>query len=375
MGGLIATVVVLGIALVATMAFLRPRAGEPQSGSRTTGTLDGGPDGIARPTTVPLWARQAADAGNGGGVDPGSWMPFMLRGREKGFRIAELQKLYRASRAMGQAIPDVVFSSGKALDDALRWMLWQNLSSGGLGRRDVDDDLFRLLRYRQGLEIGRHKARGGLTSTRAIEAGQSLRIMVAHVGLFQSRVLAVTRSHLEIELPKGKPVSGAFSWKGKPVEVYFRRRDDAGYFFETKVQNAPAHTLEPTLLMSHADQIIRTQKRASIRAKVEQDGWLSPLRSPADANEKYVEGQGYLCRILDLSDSGVAVIVRGHLDAGFFVKVQTVLSGFPIVICGEIKAVSVQRTQGVSVLHLQAIPSSKTMHVRILSWVLGIIRD
>jgi hypothetical protein len=78
--------------------------------------------------------------------------------------------------------------------------------------------------------------------------------------------------------------------------------------------------------------------------------------------------------LLDISDSGAAVLVRGHLEPGFYVKVQTMLGGFPVAVCGEIKAANVHPEKQITVLHIEAIPLSKASRIRILAYVLGLTK-
>jgi len=337
--------------------------------------------------SIPEWARSVSGISQdsipqkqnkglfGFSRNLGTWFRFSVKGKEQGFHFAELQVLYRTAQIMGIHNIESLLWSSRALDACMKVLLWQNVRDGTLEKSENEDFLFRLMRYRQGMEVGRHRSKSGLMSTRSMSIGQQLKIVIPHVGLYQSKVLLITRTHLEISLPQGKTLPGGFSWSNQKVEIYFWRKEDAGYFFESVTSGRPDKSMSPILQIPHSESLIRTQKRMSVRAKVRQDAWLSPLRSPADASEQFKEGEGYLCRLLDISDSGAAILVRGQLEAGFYIKIQTVLGGFPLAMCGEIKACNVHREKKISVLHIEAIPLSKTSRLRILSYALGLTRQ
>lgn len=346
-----------------------------------------GPGAIPPPKSVPAWAvgvtgllEHPAEKEPGTGLfglgrNVGAWMKFNVKGKELGFKLGELQLLFRTAQRMGMDDPQTLLWSNKALDRCLQAIFWQNLKQGSLNRKEVEDFLFRLMQYRQGLEMGRPRYRNGLMSTRSLAPGQALKLMVPHVGMYTTRIVLQNRNYLEIELPKGRQSPSGFTWKNSQVDVYFWRKDDAGYYFDSKILNSPDRTAAPHLFMNHSESLIRTQKRASVRIKLMQDAWLSPLRSPDDANEKFENQGGYLVRLLDISDSGAAVLVRGILEAGFLVRLRTVLGDLPIVLCGEIKAVNVNKEKHYSVLHIEAIPPSRAMRIRILAYVLGVTRE
>lgn len=346
-----------------------------------------GPGAIPPPKSVPSWAtgvvgllEHPADKANSGGLlgigkNIAAWMKFNVKGKELGFRLGELQLLFNTAQRMGMDDPQTLLWSNRALDRCLQAIFWQNLKQGTLDQKAVEDFLFRLMQYRQGLEMGRPRYRNGLMSTRSLAPGQALKLMVPHVGMYTSRIMIQNRSYLEIELPKGRQTPSGFSWKNAQIEVYFWRKDDAGYYFDSKVLNSPDRSVSPRLFLNHSESLIRTQKRASVRIKIMQDAWLSPLRSPEDATEKFDKTSGYLVRLLDISDSGAAVLVRGILEAGFLVQLRTYLSDLPVVLCGEIKAVNINREKHYSVLHIEAIPPSRAMRIRILAYVLGVTRE
>lgn len=351
-----------------------------QTAAPATAWTDAG--ALAPPTSIPEWARGIANLldnpeahkGGKGLRGMGDWVSFNVKGKELGFRMGELQMLYRTAQRLGLDEPKTLLWSERALDRCLQAVFWQQYKAGRLHLKDVEDLLFRMMQYRQGLEMGRPRFKRGIMSTRSMVQGQALKLQVSGVGIYTTRVTAVTRDYLEFELPKGRALPGGFTWKNRDVDVFFWKKDDAQYYFGSRVNTAPDRSMTPRLRMSHSENLIRTQKRASIRLKLVQDATIMPLRGPSEANETWAENQGYKARLIDISESGAAVLVRGVLEAGFFVKIQTTLAEMPVVLCGEIKSVNLNREKQYSILHIEAIPPSRGMRIRILAFVLGLTR-
>jgi c-di-GMP-binding flagellar brake protein YcgR len=338
------------------------------------------------PTEVPEWARGIVNlletpaskkrAGGVLGIGKGlsEWLHFNVKGKELGFKLPELQLLFQTAERIGLDDPKTLLWSDRALDRCLQAIFWQHYRNGNLANKDVENLLYRLMQYRQGLEMGRPRFKRGIMSTRSITMGQNLKIVVSGVGIFASKVTGLNRDHIDIELPKGRQLPGGFSWKNREVEVYFWKKEDAGYSFDSQILNAPDKSMHPTLQMSHSDSLIRTQKRASMRLKVKLDARIVPLRGSSEANEKFEEGIGYRARLVDISDAGAAVLVRGVLEPGLYLKIFTRLADLPIVLSGEIKSVNINKAKQFSVLHVEAIPLSRAMKIRVLAFVLGVTR-
>jgi hypothetical protein len=336
--------------------------------------------------SVPAWAAGLTNVANASAKTKtldqvmervknfGAWTDFLVKGKEMGFRVAELTMLYKAAQDSGVKDYKTILWLPRALDRCIRSVLWARIQDGTLSVPNIEDFIFKLLRYRQSMELGKRRSTEGITSSRSMSTGQVIKILVPQVGVYFSRITSINRNNINIELPRGRELPLGRSWKLLPIEVYFWRKDDAGYYFESRVLNSPDGSLKPQLIIEHSDSLMRTQKRTSIRVPVASDGSLILLSAREDANEKAGGGEAFRCRIKDVSDSGIAVIIKGTLNKGQYVKVQLDLERFPVILCGEIKSVTNNKEKMISILHIEAIPPSKAMRIRILSYVMGISR-
>lgn len=306
-----------------------------------------------------------------------SFLDFYVRGNRVGFSIGELRALHGLAREFKLADANNMLLSQSHLDRSLRLILREGAKVGLLGQENTVKLLSKVFEYRMGIEKNRPRYRKGLDSTRMIDAGQVLKLLVTGVGVFQVKVIENFRSHIAVEKPTGKGVPATHHWKDQRLDVYFWRKGDALYYFETFVINDPDKAaLQPVLQLIHSEKLVRTQKRNAIRVKVMKMGSLTPLASREDADEVWNPSAGYQCKVTDISETGAAIIVRGKVTAGRMVKLQIDLGGLPVVMCGEIKGSTLNAAYNVSLLHIEALPPlSNAMVIRVQAFVLGLVTD
>ena len=173
----------------------------------------------------------------------------------------------------------------------------------------------------------------------------------------------------------GKALPPGFSWEKLKINIYFWRPEDAGYRFESRVIGDFLDRKFPILHIAHSDNLVRTQKRGSIRAVLNTTGHLYALSSIDGVHEDWETTGGFRCRFVDISEDGAAVMVGGRAKPGLPVKLQTELLDKPMIMSGIIKGVTFKQSKNVSVLHIQASPPSPSMKNTILMFVYGIFKD
>jgi c-di-GMP-binding flagellar brake protein YcgR len=127
--------------------------------------------------------------------------------------------------------------------------------------------------------------------------------------------------------------------------------------------------------VAHTDDIVRTQKRRSIRVKMNHPAEVFPLRAIQEANEERESGRGLRCRLKDISEDGAALMVGGRTKAGMPIKVQFELAEMPVVMCGLVKGVNYDQKKNVSLLHMQSVPVSARTRNHILTYVYNIFGE
>lgn len=303
------------------------------------------------------------------------WMSFYVKGKEAGFSWGEINLLRKVAVQNSLPNPSSLFWSEKTLDRSIRGVIVRQRSKGVAESPDSTEFLSKLFEFRKRVEFSLPKYRLGITTTRNMVAGQYIKIVLPGAGVYLSKIVENLRKYLAIAYPEGKALPPGFSWRGQKVKVYFWRKEDAGYFFETDVLGDYTDKQYPILHIKHSDSLARVQKRNSIRVGLNQSAYLYRLRSIHEASESVEHSGGYRCKIVDISEDGAGVMVGGRGKAGMPVKIQTDLQGQSVILNGVVKDVSYKDSKNVSILHVQAVNPSPMMKNRILSYVYGIFKD
>ena len=311
---------------------------------------------------------------NGGFSFP--WIQFYVRGKEQGFRFWELNLLRRVAVENRLRNPTSLFWSERTLDRCIRGTIINFRAQGKEDDENAIGFLNKLFEFRKKVEFNQPKYRLGIQSSRSMVAQQHLKITLPGVqGVYTGKVVENMRRYMAISYPEGKALPYGFSWKGQKINVYFWRVDDAGYYFESKVLGDYLDRKFPILHIAHSDQLIRTQRRSSVRAELNTTGRVFPLKSVKDADEAFGNPGGYKCKMVDISEDGAAVLIGGRAKPGLPMKIETEIGEEQIVLSGVVKGVTFKQNKNVSILHIQASPPSPVMKNRILTYVYGIFKD
>lgn len=303
------------------------------------------------------------------------WVEFYVKGKEAGFAFGEINLLRKVAVQTKLKSPTSLFWSERTLDRCIRGVIVRQRSKNLTADPESVLFLSKLFDFRKRVEFNNPKYTRGITTSRNMVAGQYIKIVLPGAGVYTAKVVENLRKYLAISYPDGNPLPPGFSWREQKVKIYFWRQEDAGYYFEAKILGDYNDKQYPILHVKHSDNLVRAQKRNSIRVGLNQNAYLFRLRSINDANEQVEQGGGYRCKMVDISESGAGVMVGGRAKAGMPVKIQTVLGDQDIVMSGTVKDVTFKEMKNLSILHIEAVPPSSFMKNRILSYVYGIFRD
>lgn len=313
-------------------------------------------------TTLIVLLRRA-----GGGSFP--WIHFYAKGKEAGFTFGEVNLLRKVAVEGRLNNPTSLFWSIKQLDRSIRGSMIRFKSEGVLDEVENMSFLSKLFDFRKSVELKLPKYMIGLKTTRKITKMQYLKISLPGLGTYVSQVVENQRRYIAITYPEGPKLPSGYEFKGEKLNIYFWRKDDAGYVFESKVIEDHMDRKVPILYISHSDSIIRSQKRSSVRVDLNTAAHLYPLRTIGHATEDLEESRGIRCRLQDLSEDGAALLIGGHGKVGMNVKIQFKLSNTTLVMCGVVKGVSFHQNKNTSIIHIQAVPLSNRTKNRILAYV------
>ncbi len=309
----------------------------------------------------------------GGGRFP--WLQFYLKGRESGFEFREINTLRRVAVQSKLENPTALFWSVRHLDRSMKGLIVQYRA------RSLEQDpqynrlLAKLFELRKKVEFELPKYKIGIKSSRKMSPLQSLRIMLPGLGPFSSMIVEILPRYLAIQYPQGPKLPDGFSWKNQKIGVYFWRADDAGYSFQTKVFGDYLDRQVPILHIMHSDNLVRTQRRSSVRVEADLPAELFPLKSISLASEILEGSKGLRCRIIDVSEGGCAVLIGGRAKVGLPLKIQFELADSTLVMSGVVKGINYDEKKSRSLLHVQAVPLGPAMKNRLLTYVFNLFGE
>jgi len=300
----------------------------------------------------------------------GNWMQFFSKGKEAGFSFKEIDMLRQLATQCGLEPPHSVFESQTQLDKCIHSLVrGMKMAGGDGGNRDF---LSKLYDYRQKIEISKSHDNIKIAHSRQISEGQALRVLVVGTGVFNSHVVKTTPQYMTISRPENSKMTSAMSWTGLKIAVYFWREDDAGYVFDSEVLDEVFSLGVSSLKITHGDSLFRTQKRKSVRAKMNKAAFLYLVASNEPSHKLEVR-PGVKCYLEDLSDTGCAVTIGGKAGEGLRVKVQFALDNMPVCITGTVRSTSYREDTNRTVLRIEAEPLPKSIKNHILSEVFGML--
>jgi c-di-GMP-binding flagellar brake protein YcgR len=304
-----------------------------------------------------------------------SWAEFYLKTKEGGMSFAEARQLRGAAVLAGLADPTNVLWSPRDMDKAIAAL------SAGLKRDGRDRGregvllLDRVYALRKGLEFEQPRFKYGIRSSRQIGSGQRLRILVHGAGVFGATVIDNNARYLVVSYPIGGRLPNDWVWKGKKVSMYFWRREDAGYVFDSYVIDDLRIRAVPVLQISHSEALLRTQKRRSVRARSKIPAYLYLLKRIEGAYEKPERAPGLRAMVQDLSEDGASVAIGGKAKPGLLIKLQFGLEERSVVMSGTVRSVDFDADANRSILHVEAVTPSPRMRNAIRSFVYNIRED
>ena len=291
---------------------------------------------------------------------------FFTIGKEAGFSNQELETLRQI--ALKSKIEDTssIFSSQTQLDICIRSMVRSIKMSGEGEYSGSHDFLSKLYDFRKAIELNKPSNKNGITNSRQINEGQVLKILVNGVGVFKSQIVKNTYQYITISRPVSSKNTTSISWEGSKISVYFWREDDAGYVFDTSVIDEVFSLGISSLKIAHSEALFRTQKRSSIRIKLNKPAYLY-LAEDRELSYVLETNPGLSCFIDDISDTGCAVVVNGKADSGLRVKIQFALDNAPICMTGTVRTTNYNEKTGQSILRIEA----ENLPIKIRNIILG----
>ena len=294
---------------------------------------------------------------------------FMMTGQDKGFKFNEILLLWKLAKEAEIEEPLTLFVSVPTLNMAISKIVMESKTNGTESLASTQNFIAKLYEYRTKIDLD-HENKKGLESTKYLEKGQRLRIILKGKGVFVSEILSVGYE-LIIKLPLQKNVRlvEPNQWVMKDVSVYLWRKGDASYVFDTRVTNAGIFQGQNVLYLAHTNQLERAQKRKSVRASCEIYAQLYFIEDEEPDFDVVEIDDGYKCLLEDISEDGAMIRIGGKGKQNIRIKLQFEIDNKLIIMFGIVRAVEFNVESNQSRLHFECLHIEKEMKNTILSFI------
>jgi len=149
---------------------------------------------------------------------------FLTTGIDSGFKLKEILLLYKVASMAQLEEPVALYWSIPALNRSIAYVLSDARQKGTESSARIQDFLTKLYRYRTKVELDPRNSKS-LKSTKGLNPGQRIRVVMKGSGVFSSSIVSVGRE-LVITLPlnnRNEVSIPGKSWVGKVVSIYLNR--------------------------------------------------------------------------------------------------------------------------------------------------------
>ena len=300
---------------------------------------------------------------------------FFITGIDAGFSMSDALLLWNVSQICELDEPTTLFFSLPALTKCMSQITNQASADNQIDSPKYQTLLSKLFAYRTKIQ-NESDNKKGLTSTETLESGQRLRIILPGKGVFASKIINNGKM-LIITIPKKNDIItiSAEEWVGKVINVYFWRKGDAQYVFDTIVVQTGIYLGKSTLYVKHSYNLTRTQKRRSVRAKCEIYADLFFIKK-SDNNEQIIESKnGFRCLLQDISESGALIKIGGKGRENIKIKLQFSIQNKLIIMTGIVRKVEYNIEKNQSLLHFECTHIEQSMKNEILAYVYNMLPE
>ena len=300
---------------------------------------------------------------------------FFSTGLDSGFKLSEIFLLWKLAKTSELQDPCTLYWSLPALEKGIASTISTAKENGLEHSRKTQDFLAKLYAYRTKLELN-PKNKKGLSSTKFIDVGQKIRVILKGRGVFSAEVINNSKD-LIISLPlqNNQITIAGVDWVGMMMSVYLWRKDDAAYVFDTYVRENTMFNGKSVLCLSHTDNLLRTQKRRSVRCECHIYAQMYIIKSET-ADLKSMETQpGLKCLLEDISEDGALIKIGGKGVSNLHIKLQFTIGESFIVMSGFVRGVEYDEEKNQSKLHFECTYIDTPMKNAILSYVYNVIPD
>ncbi len=305
----------------------------------------------------------------------GEKMSFYSLGRENEFCLSEIRILWKNLKRCGIFDPLSMYTSVPVLNTCIALIVSERKRSVKNDDVGINILLAKLNKLRAKVALEKSN-QNSAKSTEALEVGQRICIIYYGEGVFVSKVLNNGKL-IAIELPKKlkhaatqrSEILPPSIWKNKKVSVYFWRKNDACYAFDTTVSDIGMYEDKTAIFLNECSKLDRTQKRQSVRCICAIDALISVIKS-AESDYSNIETDGDCSAVIEnISEYGALIRIDGKAPSSNRIKLQFTINRVSITMYGIIHSSDYDREKRQSLLHFECTHVDDEMHTALLNYI------
>ncbi len=303
---------------------------------------------------------------------------FFSKGLDSNFRLSEIGALWSLAKRTKLEDPVSLFVSVNILNSCIKQFIEDSKSENTQNSFKTQQLLTKLYDYRTRIALD-SVGKCGIETSRQLDIGQRLRIILSGKGVFAAKLLS-NGQNLIITLPRQEDkknhrfiVLEKELWEEHLVSIYFWRKGDAGYAFDSKVIGSGVFQGQDCLFLEHSMKLDRTQKRHSVRVLCNIYAQMYFIKDEVVDYNSVNADDGFRCLLEDISEDGALIRVGGAGKSNIRIKLQFELNGTFIMMYGVVRAVEYNKEIEQSRLHFECTHIDPAMKNAILAFVYNVL--
>ncbi len=297
---------------------------------------------------------------------------FRKTAAEYGLNPVQAKTLENLVRKYPVPNPYTLFGNGPALDALLQRAIAEvNQQS----QTEAVREAHKLTLYRIKQAIEQNSQKKTIRGSTQVAAGQEVTLTGPSGTRYPSRVTAVLRDHLAVEVPVDDEGT-QIRWKPwTPVQVFLFKPNGQGFSFETRVGGYNQIRGLECLLLKHSNAIQQAIQRRFRRKSIEKPCYFYAVQimnvgtGREQVKKAVAQTKGALGTILEVSAGGCSVKTSFPLAKGALIKIEfETEKNHSIGVYGKVKQVRKGQPPG-GIMHIQFTQVSRQSLNRINSYV------
>ena len=289
------------------------------------------------------------------------WLQFIIRGLESGFRLGEIRSLHKVVQNTKLRDPLSVYWSKKSILKCIA-TLEDIFSREKKGESPKDARFLRkFFNLLNRLDVLSQQKKIGIRSTRDIAPQIPLKLSILNKQ-YESQVIENNYRYLIIANPQKSNIEHPEAFPSNvPISVNFWRKNDSGYNFTSRILSDTATHDVDVIHLQHSRRLKRTVNRAFPRKIVNAKGILRAFQKYNDFISTKDDTQALKCRVIDISENGLSVMIGGKVSLYRFFIIDTDYCNMRLNFNAQLRRSQYDKDRNVSLLNLEAFDQNINM--------------